>query len=276
MKPDAHRLRRIFRRTVSPSAGKPSAFVDYFGTWTEAASETSGYATEEILERVIAASLEVEHGRAVHERDSVTFDRIQYAWPVLASLLLSAAQHGGSLRLLDLGGSLGSSYRQNRKFLVELAEISWAIVEQPDFVAAGNTHFASEVLSFHETISLAAATQPRVALASSSLQYLEEPYDTLAELSRTSVTSLIIDRTPVHDGVEDVVTLQHVPTIIYPAVYPARILSDKRLREFLVRSGWRLVEEFETLERPMMTSSGLKFRWIGMLWSREAAEPDEA
>jgi putative methyltransferase (TIGR04325 family) len=267
-------LRRTLRRPRPSTTPRPGPFVDFAGTWTEATLESSGYGTEQILERVLAASLDVEHGRAVHERDSVTFDRIQYAWPVLASLLTSAARHGGSLRVLDLGGSLGSSFRQNRRFLSWLPEVSWAIVEQPTFVAAGREHFENEVLSFHESIPSAAATDPRIALVSSSLQYLDEPHEAISALSRTPVTSIVIDRTPVHDGVDDAITLQHVPPSIYPATYPARILSLQRLHRTFTECGWHLVEEFETLERPMTTSGGLPFHWTGMLWTREAANSD--
>ncbi len=269
-------LLRVLSRQHPSSAPSPAAFEDFRGTWTEATLESSGYGTDEVLERVLVASLDVEQGRAVHERDSVTFDRIQYAWPVLASLLLSAAQHDGSLRVLDLGGSLGSSFRQNRRFLSSLREVSWAIVEQSAFVATGRKYFADDVLSFHESILSAAETDPRTALVSSSLQYLGEPHEALSALSRTSVTSIIIDRTPVHDGIDDVITLQHVPPSIYPAIYPARVLSLQRLHSTLVDCGWHLVEEFETLERPMTTSGGLPFRWTGMLWTRGVAVSDAA
>ncbi len=267
-------LYRVLRRISHSATSRSASFVDFPGTWTEAALQSSGYGTHQILERVLAASLDVAHGRAVHERDSVIFDHIQYAWPVLASLLASAAHHGGSLRVLDLGGSLGSSFRQNRRFLAWLPEVSWAIVEQPAFVSAGRKHFADEVLSFHESISSAAATEPRIALVSSSLQYLDEPHEAVSALSLTPVTSIVIDRTPVHDGFDDAITLQHVPPSIYPAVYPARILSRQRLHSTLLECGWHLVEEFETLERPMTTSGGLPFRWIGMLWTKQGAISD--
>jgi putative methyltransferase (TIGR04325 family) len=260
--------RLLNRAPLLPPA--PAGFVDFEGTWAEAQAMSSGYGTSDILERVLTASLAVERGQAVHERDSVTFDHIQYTWPVLASLLWSAACHGGRLRVLDFGGSLGSTYRQNRRFFTGLPDVSWAIVEQPDFVAAGTQHFASEVLSFHDTIASATETAPHIALLGSSLQYVEHPTETLEALSATGVTTLVLDRTPLHLGPDHHLTLQHVPPSIYPAIYPAWILSRPRIDAALIKD-WKLVEEFTGMERASTTSAGTPFEWVGMILHRTAA-----
>ncbi len=227
----------------------------------------TGYGTTEILEQVLESSRAVVDGRALHERDSVTFDRIEYSWPVLAGLLWSAALNGGSLRVLDFGGSLGTSYRQNRRFIGRFHGVSWAVVEQPGFVAAGRQHFANEVLSFHETLESAAATSPNVALLGSSLQYLERPVATLEAFARTAVTTLILDRTPLHRGPDHLLTLQHVPPSIYPAVYPAWILSRPRIEASLAKQ-WDLVEEFSGPEGESTTTGGTVFEWVGMILRR--------
>ncbi len=264
------RLRnRLFRRVTTTPASKVG-FVDFEGTWAEAQARSSGYGTSDILERVLTASLAVERGQAVHERDSVTFDHIQYTWPVLASLLWSAACHGGRLRVLDFGGSLGSTYRQNRRFLTSLPDVSWAIVEQADFVAACNQHFASDVLSFHDTIASATETTPHIALLGSSLQYVEHPTETLEALSATGVETLVLDRTPLHLGPDHHLTLQHVPPSIYPATYPAWILSRPRIDAALIKD-WKLVEEFTGMERASTTSTGTPFEWVGMILHRSTA-----
>ena len=262
-------LRRLLRTLRSPRRRpRLSAFEDFSGTWANAQKAVEGYSAPDIIDRVLDASLAVHEGRAVHERDSVNFDRIQYAWPVLAGLLWSAAAHGGSLRVLDLGGSLGSSYRQNRRFLSGLRNLSWAVVEQPLFVAVGREHFQDDTLTFHESIVAASSTRPHVGLISSSLQYLDEPSSALAEMTATGISTLIIDRTPVHPGDEDRLTLQHVPPRIYPATYPARLLSRSRLLRALHDLDWTIMEEFETLERPMVTRAGFAFDWTGMICTR--------
>ena len=251
-----------------------SAFEDFAGTWAEAQAAVEGYAAADIIDRVLHASIAVAEGRAAHERDSVNFDRIHYSWPILAGLLWSAAENHGSLRVIDLGGSLGTSFRQNRRFLSSVREVSWAVVEQPNFVAAGREHFEDSALTFHETVGAASATRPRVGLVSSSLQYLEDPYGALADLTASGISMLIIDRTPVHPGDNDRVTLQHVPPSIYPATYPARLLSLPKLLQALSDLGWSVVEEFETLERPMVTRAGFSFSWTGMICTRSRGTDD--
>ncbi len=266
------RLRRLPGRLLPSrlrSAGRNPTFEDFDGTWQQALRCSDGYGDPEILARVLAASLSVEDGTAVHERDSVNFDRIHYAWPVLAALMWSAARNSGSLRVIDLGGSLGTTYRQNRRFLERLSDVTWAVVEQASFVAAGREHFADARLQFYESImDAAAACQPQVGLVSSSLQYLAEPVSALEQLSATGAQTLVLDRTPIHHGSTHRIVLQHVPSNIYPATYPARIFSKSRLITSLKALGWNVLEEFETLERASVTNSGFKFSWFGMILTR--------
>lgn len=247
---------------------KGSAFEDFPGSWMEAQAAVEGYAASDILEQVLQASLAVRDGQSVHERDAVNFDTIHYAWPVLAGLLWAAARNGGSLRVIDFGGSLGSSYRQFRRFLYGLPNLSWAIVEQQNFVDAGSEHFADAVLSFHSEVMAASLTRPNVGLLSGVLQYVDDPFHTLATLTSTEISTLVIDRTPVHFGEEDYLTIQHVPARIYAASYPARLLSHRNLMGALCDLGWEVLEEFETLEHSMITQGGFPFSWTGMICSR--------
>lgn len=265
-------LKRIISIPLSAaqvSSRERRGFVEFDGDWHQAKEVTAaGYASEAILMRVLEASLAVRDGRAIHERDAVNFDRIDYSWPVLASLLWSAAHHGGQLRVLDIGGSLGTSFRQNRRFLASLTEVSWAIVEQPMFVTAGRELFEDDVLTFHESTEEAAATRPNVALLGSSLQYFDDPFAELAVLSRTGVSILVLDRTPIHDGPSDLVTIQHVPSNIYEAAYPAWIFARSSLLGRLEGLGWEVVEEFPGPEAPMTTSGGQDFSWTGFILRR--------
>src|SRR2546423_4469658 len=105
-----------------------------YSTWQEAIRHCNGYDSPGILEKVKFSALKVKKGVAPYERDSVLFDRIAYSWPLLASLLWIAAKNRGRLNVLDFGGSLGSSYFQNRQFISGLNEIRWYVIEQPNFV----------------------------------------------------------------------------------------------------------------------------------------------
>lgn len=68
---------------------------------------------------------------------------------MLASLSWIASQEGNRLNLINFGGSLGSSYFQNRKFLLHLKELKWNIVEQKKMVECGKKYFENEHLNFY-------------------------------------------------------------------------------------------------------------------------------
>src|SRR6516164_6187668 len=112
-----------------------------YGSWDEAVRASTGYDGQMILEKTKTALLQVKNGQAAYERDSVVFAEIQYAWPLLAGLLWVSAQSCGRLNVLDFGGSLGSTYFQNRAFLRRLPEVRWNIIEQPQHIEAGREWF---------------------------------------------------------------------------------------------------------------------------------------
>src|SRR5690348_7188183 len=92
-------------------------FEGDYASWADAKRASTGYDSAKIFERVRDAALKVKQGEAAFERDSVCFYEEEYRWPSLACLLAIAAERQGHLRVLDLGGSLGSYYYQHRKLL---------------------------------------------------------------------------------------------------------------------------------------------------------------
>ncbi len=222
------RLRPLLKRGIYFSGRYPD--------WSSASIHASGYDSALILERVKQAMLKVSAGEAVFERDSVLFDEVIYSYPVLAGLLRAAAENEGHLSVLDFGGALGSSFYQCHKFLPVLPGLQWGVVEQPHFVQCGQAHFRTDQLDFFYTIKEGVEKiRPSVALLSSVLQYVPEPYDVLKELIECEIRYLIIDRTPFSDLDDDIITVQHVPASIYPASYPCRVFArnafQKRLSE---------------------------------------------
>lgn len=197
-----------------------------YPNWQAAQLEATGYDSGVILEKVKSSLLKVKNGEAVYERDSVLFDYIEYDWPVLTGLLWVAAQHQGRLSVLDFGGSLGSSFFQNRRFLSGLKEVEWSVVEQTHFVKAGVSHFQDEQLKFFNSCEQCMVHhKPNVILLSSVLSYMEEPYELLNYLSSLQIEYMIIDRLPVIKGDKDQIKLQKVDPLIYPATYPAWFFS---------------------------------------------------
>lgn len=219
-----------------------------FKSWEEAKKRTTGYDIPLIVEKVRKALLKVKKGESVYERDSVLFDEIEYSWPVLSGLLLAAALDKGKLSVLDFGGSLGSSYFQNKKFLRQFSFVSWNIVEQPHFVDVGKKYFEDEVLHFYYDIEECVRNQkPNILLLSSVLQYIEKPYEMLERLLSFKFPFVIVDRTSFHTKPRDRITIQKVPPWIYEASYPCWLFDEGRFVSFFQDNGYEMVESFLSL-----------------------------
>jgi putative methyltransferase (TIGR04325 family) len=215
------------RRILSGIRGGQIRFVGNFRSWAEAqaASTSNGYSTELILDRTIEAIRRVKNGEAAFERDSVTFQELEYHFPLAWALMRAAARHG-RLHVLDFGGALGSTYSQSRPLLDSTPSLKWAIVEQLGHVEAGKKEFTNQELSFHRTVEEACRYQQcDVLLLSGVLQCLPDPLGFLDSVLNLGIPSVILDRTPFMLNGIPRLTVQHVPDWIYPASYPAWFLS---------------------------------------------------
>jgi putative methyltransferase (TIGR04325 family) len=220
-----------------------------YRSWDEAMAASTGYDSDVILEKTRLALLAVKNGEAAYERDSVLFDEIEYSWPLLAGLMWVAARCGGMLNVLDYGGSLGSTYFQNRVFLSALPDVRWNIVEQPRHVQVGKACFEDDRLRFYADIrDCLAETQPNVVLFSSVLQYLERPYTVLDQVLALPCEHVIIDRTPFWTGAEDRLCVQTVPPSIYSASYPGWIFSRQGFQSHLEKD-WQCIVTFGSSDR---------------------------
>lgn len=255
---------RAFLGRTLLRAPQPLVFDDQVDSWAQAQERSGGYDQAAIVDQVTRATLAVREGTAAFERDGVTFTESEYRGPIVDALQGSVGA-GGLLRVLDVGGSLGSLYWQHRALLP--ANTTWTVVEQPAFVAAGRAH-CGDLLTFIESPSeLDGAASWDIAVFSSVLQYLPDPWATLRSILALDVARLVIDRTPFHHGAQDIATVQRVPAHIYSASYPAWILSNARLREEL--KDWTILAEFPGLEPPMRTRSGVPFTWSGCFAERK-------
>lgn len=201
------------------------------------------------MERVRESLLRVKRGTAAYERDSVLFDRVEYAWELLAALMWVAARHKGQLRLIDFGGSLGSSYYQNRSFLQQLDLVSWNIVEQTHFVEVGKRDFESHELYFFSTMSDCLSVKPiDCVLLSSVLQYLSDPLSVIDEICRLGIETVVVDRCGFTlDGAERI-TVQRVPEKIYKASYPCRFFVEEDFVALFTERGYELIADFQAMD----------------------------
>ena len=225
-------------------------FRGNYSSWSEARRDSIGYDAPDILAKVLAATREVMAGRAAYERDSVTFARIEYSFPLLVCLLYAATQTGNRLSVLDVGGSLGSSFRQNRAFLGHLEYLRWSVVEQAHFVRVAKAEIADMVLRFYESIDECLAVEtPNFVLLSSVIPYLEAPYQLLTTLFTQRFEFVVIDRTPFFsEDLPDRITVEEVAPSIYAGSYPAWFFNLRVFRDFVQTTPYRIVHEFDSWE----------------------------
>lgn len=269
-----NRIKQIIKEFVPPIALKiyqknsnNVRFVGNYATWDEAHNASSGYDSDLILDEVKNALLKVKNDEVVYERDSVLFDKIQYSWPLLAGLLWVASQKN-RLSLIDFGGSLGSSYFQNKKFLTHLNEIRWNIVEQKKFVECGRRHFENSHLKFYHDLDVCCREQhPDAIMFSSVIQYLENPYALLEEILSFSFEFIIFDRTPFMEEGVDRITIQKVPSEIYEASYPAWFFNERKFLNFFQKD-YELIEEFDALAGTIFIDRKTKARDKGYIFKK--------
>lgn len=253
---------------VGHSKGAPGCLLGNYKNWDDALRDSSGYDSSAILEKTAEALMKVKNGEAVYERDSVLFNEPQYEWELLANLMWIAAQHEGILDVLDFGGSLGSTYFQNRTYLSSLKKVTWRIVEQHKYVEVGKKLFEDQNLKFFYNIPecLKSGT-PNMVFLGSVLQYLKSPYSVLKELQDVNCDVIMIDRTPFFDSQHDRLCVQKVPGTIYPGSYPSWIFSRAN---FMSKLGpeWEIQVEFENSDK---MPGPVDFNYKGMILVRKDA-----
>jgi putative methyltransferase (TIGR04325 family) len=223
-----------FAYETSPSLANEITvlFSGNYNSWNEVKEIAEGYDSAHILEKCKTSLLKVKNGEAVYERDSVLFDEIQYSWPLLAGLQRVALENKGNLCVMDFGGSLGSTYYQNKEFLNTLNKLEWCIVEQKEFVDCGKKYFEDEQLKFYYTVEKCISDhKPDVLVLSGVLQYLEKPYEWIEKFIALKIPYIIIDRTTLVKSERDILTVQNVPEGIYKASYPAWFFNIDRFIE---------------------------------------------
>jgi putative methyltransferase (TIGR04325 family) len=235
-------------------------FVNY-SSWELAEQMSEGYHSDNIIEKVRKSAKRVFNGEIVYERDSVIFDRIEYSYPLLASLLF-AATNSKSLKVIDFGGGLGTTYQQNRKFISKIKiSVEWRIVEQEKFVAIGKSEFTNKILSFYKTIEEASKDGVDVMLFAGSICYIKNPYDFMVKAKVIKTPYIIFDRTPITNEIKDTFAVQHVPSSIFKASFPIRNFNYNNIVKFFIDE-YELIEEWvcDLQPDPNTTAMGFIFK----------------
>lgn len=257
-------IKRIYRK-LFPESHKHGWFGNY-SNWKDAQNKCTGYDDTNILEKVRTSLLKVKNGEAVYERDSVLFDEIPYSEPLISAFKNAAGENNGELHVVDFGGSLGSSYFQNRTFLKDIKSLQWSVVEQKHFVDCGKDLFEDEHLKFYYTIDEALKNnKPTVLLLSSVIQYFEDPKVLIKKILAHNFEYIIIDRTAFIENRKDRITVQIVPESIYKASYPAWFFNEKNLL-YNFKDKYEVINSFlSDLSKPMNIDKNTKAYWKGFV-----------
>lgn len=247
-----------------------------FTSWDEAATQcvpTRKTASEqrESMARTVELFQRALRGDLAFVRDGVPFVEPENPWPVLAYLLRAAAERHGALRVIDFGGSLGTTFLQARTLLATLPEVRWAVVERPEIAAAGRQALTSEQLSFFDSFAEARdAGDPDVVLFSGVLPYLPEPYAILDEVLRSSSRYILLDRTVVVAGDRSRVAIQTVPSFRGEISWPARLFCRRDLLQAF-QPDFRAIAEFASYCDPVEEIDGLRIDYKGFAFERVRA-----
>lgn len=144
-------------------------------------------------------------------------------------------------RILDIGGSLGSTYFQNRKYLADVIKLEYVIAEQDNFVTYGKKNLENKTLRFiYSSDDFEKYGRFDIALLSASLQYIEQYKEIMIKLIKTKPRYIILDRIPISGRSR--ICIETVPERIYKSSYPLRIFSENEISD-LLGSAYTLIEK---------------------------------
>ena len=195
-----------------------------------------GYENTCIFEKVKNATLMVKEGKAAYERDGFLFYEKEYYLQLLAVLFEIFFEYG-ECNVIDFGGSLGSTFFQNKdKLMKYIPRLKWNIVEQRHFVKWGKDNLEDEKLKFYYKID--DVEKCNVILFGGSLQYLKDYHSFLEQAAARNIKYLIIDRVTISN--ETWVSVEYAHEPIYEANYPVHIICEKELTQEMKDLGYQL------------------------------------
>jgi len=233
----------LLRRMKRPAP----QFIGPFSSWLAAPVESRGWEEQNLLARTLKLALAVRDGDVAYQYDGFAFEQIVYSETVLAFLALGAQLNASAIDVLDVGGSLGTNFEQNRKLLrpyIDAGKCRWTVLEVPETARLGAAHLATESLRFVGDIGDVAGPTPCV-LFSGSLQYLEQPLAIIDRLIAMGAALIAFDRVFVGEGPAHRVFVHQPPQDTYPGVaWRVWHFSRRCLVAEMAERGFELVETF--------------------------------
>jgi putative methyltransferase (TIGR04325 family) len=236
-------------------------------SWEEAKKNSIGYDSSLIVDKVKKSTLEIMKNPSLYERDSVVFQKKEYSWPITSCLLWQASLNNNKkLNVMDFGGSLGSSYFQNKVFLDSINSIEWVVVEQENFLNIGVKHINSIGLKFMNfNNALEKEIMFDIVLFSSVLQYLSDVDLVINKVLLLKPNFILIDRTSFIEDITDRITIQNVPPDIYTASYPCRFFNENLfIKKF--ESNYDIISDFPSYcDSNSISDDSKKLYWKGFI-----------
>jgi putative methyltransferase (TIGR04325 family) len=217
-----------FLTKASRSPVRQDGLLGDFPDWASASAASKPYETDlavygEITDRV-------RRGESGSGRNLM---------PILAGIAL--AFENGVNRILDFGGNLGMVYFDVASVLPDRIS-EWRVVDCQEIVSYGNANYANDKLAFFTSVEAACRDfSPDMVLCSHTLQYLEEPYDTLATLSALEPAVFVLHELPVAE--RERFMIQRLPEGLGGTDRPVQILSSGRLAAAL--SSYDLIADID-------------------------------
>ena len=269
------RISKILKsqKNIKPTYG----YRGRYSSWEEAERNSIGYGAPSIAKKIAKAVSAVIANEVAYERDSITFLEPEYSWPVATALLWAASNKKTKLEVVDFGGGLGTSFFQNKPLLAFVDRLDWHIVEQSSFVQEGRKLFQNGLLSFYTNIEeCLSAVKPDIAILSSSIQYIQKPYEVLEKIRGASVDIVVFDRTLFSNQADDVITIQHVSPEIFDAAIPVWILNEKRFLEFM-QDKYRIFARFGAYKNTAyLDTEGFDFDELGFIMILKGSPYEQA
>lgn len=217
-------------------------YLGDYKSWEEAAAKCAGYDDSTIINQVIDSIEKVRRGEAAWERDGYLFYEDKYVHKICAAILRCAVQNSDQrVRVLDIGGSLGSTWFQNRKYLSDLDRLEYVIAEQDHYTEYGHKHLEDNTLKFiKSTDEWENMERFDIILMSASLQYIPQWKEIIARIRAAKPRYVILDRLMVSDRRR--ICVETVPEEIYLSSYPLTIFGKEEVINFF-GDAYRIIED---------------------------------
>ena len=242
-------------------------WLGFYNKWEDTEKIVTGYDDIKILENCRNAIIKVRDGLAKYERDSVTFNKIEYSFGLTTALLKSSIENNNLLSILDFGGSLGSSYFQNKDILPSNIKLEWSIIEQKHFVDCGKKLFKDNTIKFYYSIEECLENRkPTVAILSSVIQYLENPFEIINKInSLDGINYIILDRTSFINHSYHKIGIQKIHN--NNTSYPVWFFNEKKIVELF--DNYKLMTSFDNKFTPSTTINNIDCYWKGLIFNKK-------